>query len=142
MAVWPNVVEAASDEARDGEARDQRDVMAQLTVRERELTLALTRGEKLEGLHGDLRVPLSSVVGVDVLEDAHGAADIIGLKVGTRLAGVTEVTTVHGAVTVFAAVHRDTPRGVRVRLSGADQDEWIVGCADPEGVAAAITSAL
>ncbi|MGC8511189.1 MAG: hypothetical protein ACP5PB_10015 [Acidimicrobiales bacterium] len=53
---------------------------------------------------------------------------------------MTEVATVHGATTIFAAVHRDTPRGVRVRLAGADQDEWIVGCADPEAVAAAITA--
>ena len=114
--------------------------MAQLTANANELILTLTRAEKLESLHGDLRVPRSAVVGVDVLEDAHGAADIVGLKVGTRLAGVTEVATVHGATTIFAAVHRDTPRGVRVRLSGVDQDEWIVGCVDPEAVVAAIAS--
>ncbi len=114
--------------------------MAELTVSATEVVLTLTRAEKLESLHGDLRVPRSAVVGVDVLEDAHAAADIIGLKVGTRLAGVTEVATVHGATTIFAAVHRDTPHGVRLRLSGADQDEWIVGCADPEAVAASLTA--
>jgi hypothetical protein len=115
--------------------------MAELAVNANELVLTLTRAEKLESLHGDLRVPRSAVVGVDVVDDAHAAADIIGFKVGTRLAGVTEVATVHGATTIFAAVHRDTPRGVRVRLAGAEQDEWIVGCANPEAVAAAITAA-
>jgi hypothetical protein len=37
-------------------------------------------------------------------------------------------------------VHGDTPRGVRVRLEGAPWDEWIVNCADPEAVAAALAS--
>ncbi len=115
--------------------------MAQLTVDADELVLTLTRTEKLESLHGDLRVPRSAVVGVDVLEDAHGAADIVGIKIGTRLAGVVEVATVHGTTTIFAAVHRDAPRGVRVRLSGSDQDEWIVGCSAPEAVARALTTA-
>ena len=39
---------------------------------------------------------------------------------------------------LFAAVHHDTPRGLRVRLEGGSYDEWIVGCADPEGVAAVL----
>ncbi len=39
---------------------------------------------------------------------------------------------------IFAAVHHDTPRGVRVRLEGTAWNEWIVGCADPEAVAAAV----
>jgi hypothetical protein len=36
---------------------------------------------------------------------------------------------------LFAAVHHDTPRGLRIRLDGTPFDEWIVGCADPEAVA-------
>ena len=114
--------------------------MATLSVDADQLLLTLTRAEKMESVHGDLCVPRSAVVGVDVLDDAHAAADIVGLKIGTRLAGVIEVATVHGARTIFAAVHRDTPRGVRVRLSGASQDEWIVGCNDPEAVASLITT--
>jgi hypothetical protein len=39
---------------------------------------------------------------------------------------------------MLAVVHRDTPRGLRVRLEGADHDEWIVGCADPEAVLATL----
>ncbi len=111
--------------------------MAELVVEGDDLVLRLSRTEKLEAVHGDLRVPRSAVTAVEVLDDAHQAADIIGLKVGTRIPGVVEVATVHGRDrTVFAAVHRATPRGVRVVLSGADHDEWIVGCADPEAVAA------
>ena len=116
--------------------------MADLKVEGDELVLHLSRAEKVEGIHGDLRVPLSAVTGVEVLEDAHRAADVIGVKAGTRIPGVVEVATVLAAgKTVFAAVHRDTPRGVRVRLSGAGQDEWVVGCADPEAVAASVDAA-
>lgn len=93
------------------------------------------------GVHGELREPLSEVTGVEVLDDAHQAADMVGFKVGTRIPGFVEVATVHGSRTIFAAVHRDTPRGVRVSFSGAAQDEWVVGSADPEEVAVAINAA-
>jgi hypothetical protein len=43
---------------------------------------------------------------------------------------------------MFVAVHGGTPRGVRVHFEkGAPWDEWIVGCADPEAVAATLASA-
>ncbi len=59
--------------------------MAQLRVEGDDLVLHLSVAEKAESLHGDLRVPLSAVQGVEVLDDAHGPADMIGLRVGTRL---------------------------------------------------------
>jgi hypothetical protein len=66
----------------------------------------------------------------------------VGFKVGMRVPGVATVATVRGqGEKMLVAVHGDTPRGVRVRLEGAPWDEWIVGCADPEAVAAALTSA-
>lgn len=113
--------------------------MAELQVQGGELVLHLSGLEKAEAVHGDLRVPLTAVRGVDVLDDAHGPADA-GFKVGTRIPRVVEVATlrtVHRKI--FAAVHHDTPRGVRVRLEGADHDEWIVGCADPEAVVAGLS---
>jgi len=114
--------------------------MAELVVHDNELILQLTAAEKVEGIHGDLRAPLSSVTGVEVLEHAHRAADIVGLRAGTRIPGVIEVASVHGVnSTIFAAVHHDTPRGVRVKLRDQPHDAWIVGCADPEAVAASIT---
>jgi hypothetical protein len=91
-------------------------------------------------VHGDLRAPLSAVKGVDILDDAHTPAGIrAGVKFGTRLPGVIEVGTVQGfKKRLFAAVHHGTPRGLRVRLEGTSYDEWIVGCTDPEAVAAAL----
>ena len=39
-----------------------------------------------------------------------------------------------GGKKIFAGVHRDTPRGVRIVLEGASYDECKVGCADPDTV--------
>jgi carbohydrate-binding DOMON domain-containing protein len=84
-------------------------------------------------------VPLSALRGVEVLDDAHAWT---GIGVGMRVPGVATVATVRGhGEKVFVAVHGDTPRGVRVRLEGAPWDEWIVGCADPEAVAATLAPA-
>jgi hypothetical protein len=66
--------------------------MAELVVDGDDLVLRLSGVEKVEGLHGDLRVPRSSLVRVEVLDDAHAAAGFhAGVKVGTRLPGVIEV---------------------------------------------------
>jgi hypothetical protein len=114
--------------------------MAELQVEGSDLVLHLSGAEKVEGVHGDLRVPLATVTGIEVLDDAHAPAGIrAGFKVGTRIPGVIEVGTIRGRTKkLFAAVHHDTPRGVRVSLEGATFDEWIVGCADPEGVVAGL----
>ncbi|MGO8877222.1 MAG: hypothetical protein ACLQNG_15845 [Acidimicrobiales bacterium] len=108
--------------------------MAELRIEGDELVLHLSGAEKLESVHGDLRAPLAAVRSVEVLDDAHEPADH-GFKVGERILGVSEVASIRsGGQKLFAAVHRDTPRGVRVVFEGADYDAWIVGCADPEGV--------
>ena len=114
--------------------------MAELRIDGNELVLHLTAAEKIEGVHGDLRAPLSAVRGIEVLEDAHEPVGVhAGVKIGTRIPGVIEVGIVQGANRrLFAAVHRGTPRGLRVRFDGTDYDEWIVGCADPETVAATL----
>jgi hypothetical protein len=105
-----------------------------------ELVLHLSKVEKVEGVHGDLRVPFSAVRAIEVLDDAHGAVGWkAGIKIGTRIPGVIEVGTIRGRKRkIFAAVHHDTPRGVRIQLDGGSHDEWIVGCADPEAVVAAL----
>ncbi|HTZ28230.1 MAG TPA: hypothetical protein VMC83_29805 [Streptosporangiaceae bacterium] len=114
--------------------------MAELQLEGNDLMLHLSAAEKAEALHGDLCVPLSALRGVEVIDDAHSWTGIgAGFKVGMRVPGVATVATVRGrGEKVFVAVHRDTPRGVRVRLEGAPWDEWVVGCADPEAVAATL----
>jgi hypothetical protein len=117
--------------------------MAELQLDGGELVLHLSAAEKAEAVHGDLRVPLSAVRGVELIDDARDWTGIgVGFKVGMRVPGVATVATVRGhGEKVFIAVHSDTPRGVRVRLADAPWDEWIVGCADPEAVAATLASA-
>lgn len=108
--------------------------MAELSLDGDELVLSLTTLEKAEAVHGDLRAPLSALQGLEVLDDAHGAADT-GFKLGTRVPGVVEVATIRSqGRRVFAVVQRDTPRGVRVSLGASPYDEWIVGCSNPEAV--------
>ncbi len=108
--------------------------MAELRIDGDDLVLHLTPAEKLEGVHADLRAPRSSVRSVEVLDNAHEPADH-GFKVGGRLPGVFEVASIaSGGQRLFAAVHHNTPRGVRIVFQGADYDAWIVGCADPESV--------
>jgi hypothetical protein len=110
--------------------------MAELVVDGDDLVLRLSTLEKVEGLHGDLRVPHSSLVRVEVLDDAHAAAGIhAGLKVGTRLPGVIEVGRIYGDEKRFAVVHHDTPRGLRLVFEHQDFDEWIVGAPEPEALA-------
>jgi hypothetical protein len=118
--------------------------MAEFEVDGAELVLRLSTAEKIEGVHGDLRAPLAQVRRVEVLADAHGAVSPrTGTKLGTRLPGVVEVGRIYGDRKRFAAVHHDTPRGVRVVLAeGSAFGEWIVGCADPEAVAARIDGAV
>jgi hypothetical protein len=114
--------------------------VADLRIDGNELVLHLSGAERVEGVHGDLRAPLSAVRGIDVLDDAHSPVGVkAGFKIGTRIPGVFEVGVIQGRTKrLFAAVHHNTPRGVRVRLVGTAYDEWIVGCADPEAVAAGL----
>jgi hypothetical protein len=106
--------------------------MAELLIEGDELVLHLSRTEKLETIHGDLRAPRASVRSVTVLEDAHEPVDH-GFKVGERLPGYSEVAAVEtDGQKLFAVVHHDTPRGVRIDFDGTNYDAWIVGSPDPE----------
>jgi hypothetical protein len=116
--------------------------VAELQVEGNELVLHLTKEEVAEAMHSELRVPLVDVVSVEVLDDAHGAADQ-GLKTGMRIPGIAEVGTVHSdGKRFFVAVHRTTPRGVRVELRNGSFDEWIIGIVDPESLTAEIKKSL
>jgi hypothetical protein len=108
--------------------------MAELVVEGDELVLHLSGTEKLEAVHGDLRAPRAAVRLVEVLEDAHEPVDH-GFKEGERVPGYSEVATVRtGGRKLFAVVHHETPRGVRVDFVGTAYDAWIVGADDPEGL--------
>jgi len=114
--------------------------MAELSRDGDELVLSLSPAEKAESIHGDIRVPCSSVGEVEVVEDIVHA--VHGLKFpGSRWPGRFAVGTFVRSTgeKSFAVVHHDTARGVRVRLVAGPFAELLVGCADPEATAASIT---
>jgi hypothetical protein len=114
--------------------------MADLGWEGGELVLRLSRAEKVEAIHGDLRFPASAVRDVQVLDDALGAVQ--GARSpGLGFPGVIAVGTYrHAGTKTFAVVHRRTPRGVRVRLENTEFVELIVGCEDPERAARQLQS--
>ena len=116
--------------------------MAQLIVENDEVVLRLSGFEKAESLHGDLRLPLAAVKSVEVVDNALSA--VHGFRSpGTGVPGLLAVGTYRqqGRKT-FAVVHMNFSRGVRVQLGGADYDELIVSCADPEDTAATLHGLL
>ena len=111
--------------------------MAGLIVEGDTLRVHLTEFERAEAVHGEVTVPLSSVRTVEVLDDVLGA--VHGMRVGTGIPGMTAVGTFSSRGSKqFAVVHHDTRRGVRVSLHDARFDELVIGCDDPEAVAARI----
>ncbi|MEO8907813.1 MAG: hypothetical protein ABI310_07005 [Microbacteriaceae bacterium] len=112
--------------------------VAELTIQGDELVLALSEMEKLEAVHaGEIRVPVTSVRGIEVLDDALDA--VHGIRTGTGIPGVLVVGTIrHEGKKAFVVVHHGQPRGVLVRLERADFDELVIGCDDPEILAASL----
>jgi hypothetical protein len=111
-------------------------VMAELEVRDGEQVLNLSDLETVEGIHGDLGVPLTAVRGIEPPDDAPGMARIAaGFTVGMRVPGRAAVASVRkGRPEMFIAIHHDTPRAVRVLLDGTAYDERVVGADYPESV--------
>jgi hypothetical protein len=111
--------------------------MAELIIEGDDLVVHLSTAEKLEAVHGEVRVPLDSVKSVEVLDDAMSA--IHGIRVGTGVPGLVAIGTFTSRTAkIFAVVHHDTPRGVRVTLDGDHFDELVVGCPHPEVVAGSL----
>jgi hypothetical protein len=110
--------------------------MAELTRDGADLVVALSNLEKAEAAHGDVRVPISSVRAVDVVDDAVHA--VPGLKViGAGWPGRFAIGTYSGGpdhLKTFAVVHHDHPRGLRVQLEGDRFDQLVISCEDPEAM--------
>ncbi|MGH9114942.1 MAG: hypothetical protein ACRDWW_03845 [Acidimicrobiales bacterium] len=83
--------------------------MAQLRTEEGDLVVHLTYGEKVAGLHGDIRVPLSAIVSVTVPPVAWLA--LRGWRMaGTGIPGFVAVgTRRHASGYDFTAMHGQRP---------------------------------
>jgi hypothetical protein len=103
-----------------------------------DVVIELTGLEKAESLHGDVRVPRSSVRAVAAVDDPVG--QVKGLKiVGARVTGHFAIGTFTGnGARTFAVVHHGVDRGVRLDLQGAAFDLVLVSCEDPDSVVASL----
>lgn len=103
--------------------------MADLEVDGTELVLHMGAREKAEGMHGDIRVPLSSVRAVRSVDDPW--PELRGIRApGTGLPNVIAVGTRRGSFGKdFAAVHGKGP-AVVVELEGADFGRLVVTADD------------
>ncbi len=110
--------------------------MAEVQVEGTDIVVALSAFEKVEALHGEVRLALAELQGAEVLDDVIRA--VHGLRApGTGVPGLLAVGTYRDrGKKLFAVVHHNTPRGVRLRFQDSEFDEVIVGCRDPEAVVA------
>lgn len=104
------------------------------------VTLALTRTERIEGFHGDISAPLTSVTAIRASDDLW--SELRGLRApGTGIPGVVCVCTLRGSFGKdFAAVHGKGP-GVVVEFGGQPFQRWVVSTDDPDAVVAGVTGA-
>ena len=111
--------------------------MAECVVSGDQLVVRLSQIEKLESVHGDVEVPLSSIRSVEVVQNVMDY--VHGWRVGTGIPGSTAVGTFTSKTTkTFGVIHHGQHRGVRILLVGTQFDEILIGCDDPEEVATTI----
>ncbi len=108
--------------------------MTRLNVEGDDLVLNLSGLEKIEGFHGDIRVPVSSVREVRCTDDPW--SELRGIRApGTGVPWVISVGTRRGGgVKDFAAVHGQGSAMV-VELEGADYGRLVVTEEDAESAA-------
>jgi hypothetical protein len=111
--------------------------MAQIRITDDELRVELTTREKIAGLHGDIRVPVTAVQDVQIEQDALAAAR--GLRApGLAIPGRTKIGTWRGRGSrTFVVARRGVP-AVRVTLRGVKPDELLVSTDDADAVARSV----
>lgn len=114
--------------------------MAQITRRGDSLIVTLTAEEKRWALRSEVEVPISSVLAIetviDPIQEIHGMSPRGFKMIGIYLPGRTAVGTFFAGFRhkkTFAAIDRDTPKAVRIRLDPkAEFGQLIIGCDDPD----------
>lgn len=115
--------------------------MADIRFEDSEMVAVLSRLEKLEEVHGDIRVPLSAVRDVEVVDRP---LDLIhGLKgAGTGIPGTTKVGSWISSDGKTFAVEHHASRGLVIHLDDQSYQQLVIGSDDPEALAERVRSAL
>ena len=108
--------------------------MAELQIQDSELVLHLSPVERMEGLHGDVRVPLSSVTAARSVDDLW--QELRGMRaLGTGAPGTLAVGTWRGGFGKdFAVVHGHGP-GVVVEVAGERYARLLASMSDAAVIA-------
>lgn len=114
--------------------------MAEIKIEGDELLVELSALEKIEGIHSNLRFPLSAVRAVRVADNPY--AEISGIRIGTGIPLVVAVGTWIGVGhKAFVAVHGHRA-AVVIELEDQPWDELIISSDDADAEAQRIESAL
>jgi hypothetical protein len=106
--------------------------VARLLIDDRLVTVSLSAVEKIEAVHGNVKVPRTAVVGARAVPD--GMAEVGGIRTGTGLPGVILAGTVRdGDSVTFAVCHGRRP-AVVLDLAGQSYDRIVVTVEDPEEI--------
>jgi hypothetical protein len=106
--------------------------VARLLIDDRAVIVSLSPLEKLEALHGNVRVPRTAVIGARGVPD--GMAELHGRSIGTGLPGVMMVGTVRNSDGVTFAVCRGRGPAVVLDLAGYSYDRIVVTVANPDEI--------
>jgi len=111
--------------------------VATLLVDGSDLLVKMSEVEKFEAMHADIRVPLSTVRSVRVVDDAW--PELRGIRApGTGIPGVIAVGTRRGSFGKDFAVVHGKEQAVVVELDGAAYSRVVVTAPDAGSVAAEI----
>jgi hypothetical protein len=121
--------------------------MAEIAREGSEIILKLSAGERVMAVHRDVRVPLSAVKGVDVIDEPirriHGLKPRNLRVFGSYWPGwFAYGSFLDGALRrlLFAAVNGREPRGLEITLDGARYTRLIVSLDDPDAAKSALTA--
>lgn len=120
--------------------------MAGIAREGNEIVVKLSTGEHIMAVHRDVRVPLSAVKGIDVVDEpirlVHGLKPrnlrVLGSYWPGRLAYGSFLDGALGRL-LFAAVNAREPRGLEITLNGARYTRLIVSLDDPDAARTALT---